>query len=324
MNVFQVIAEGLRRAAGAPRLVLGLWLVNVLAALPAALVMIGILEDSIGASLFHRTLTEGFDSDWYAEYAAETEAVSRGLARTFGPGVIGAAAVYENLEAWWSGRLFTSFPMALVALGVAYGALWALLLGGVLDALGRGTRGLGAFLAAGGRTFGRFVQLTIASAVAYLAIYRLARWLFGWLEEATRDVTSESTVFAWVLVVVALAVALLHLVRMLLDYAKIAVATADVSAVAGLARALRFVASRPGRTVAVYGGLGLAVLAVVAVYAWIAPGAGESTWMGLAAAFALSQLYLIARLYLRLALLAAEMVLFQESSSPEEIPLPVD
>lgn len=308
------IAAGLGRTIRAPRLLLCLWLVNVLAALPAALVMSSILEDSIGPSLFHETLAKGFDGDWYAEFSAENE----GLAQTFGPQVLGAGAVYENLEGWWSGRMFTDFPLALVALGVAYAAVWALLLGGVLDALSRSglgaggrSRGLAGFLAAGARTFGRFLVLAAAAGVVYYLIYLLARKLFGWLEESTREITVERAVLLRVLVVAAVAVALLHLVRMILDYAKIAVFADDVSVPRALGRGLAFVASRPLPAVAVYGGFGVVAVALIAVYAWLAPGAGQATAVTVILALIGSQLYLAARLAVRLSLLAAELHLYR-------------
>lgn len=311
MTAVRSITEGVRRAVRAPKLIAGLWLVSVAAALPAALVMRGILAESIGGSLFHATLAKGFDSDWYAEFAAETKG---GLAATFGPSVIGIGAVYDNLEAWWSGRLFTAFPVGLVALGVAYALLWTFLTGGVLDRLaGRRPGGLAGFLAACGRTFGRYLLLALAAGILYVLIYLLGRRLYAWIEESTRDVTTEWTVLVRVLAAAALVVALMHLVRMVFDYAKIAVYSDGVSAWRGLRRGVGFVASRPGRTAAVYAGLALAALLVVAVYAGVAPGAGASTALTVAAAFLVSQLYLVARLAVRLSLLGAQLHLFRSS-----------
>ncbi|HEX9733946.1 MAG TPA: hypothetical protein VGG06_18385 [Thermoanaerobaculia bacterium] len=313
MTAIRSIAEGVRRVARSPKLIAGLWLVSVAAALPAALVMREVLAESIGGSLFHASLSEGFDDDWYAEFEAEAKT---GLARTFGPGVIGVGAVYDNLEAWWSGRLFTDFPVGLVSLGVAYALLWTFLAGGVLDRLaGHSARpgGLAGFLAACGRTFGSFLLLALASGVAYALIYLLGRRLYGWIEDSARDVTSERTVLLRVLLAAALVVALLHLVRMVFDYARIAVYSDGVSALRGLRRGVAFVAARPGRTAAVYAGLGLVALLLVAVYAGVAPGAGASSALTVVLAFLVSQLYLVARLAVRLSVLGAELHLFRSS-----------
>lgn len=313
-HAFRSVARGLSRSLRSPKLVLGLWLLNLLAALPAALVMADVLEGSIGASLFDETMESGFDTDWWAEFSAENEG---GLAETFSPAVVGAAAVYGNLEAWWSGRLFTDGPIGLLALGVAYGLLWTFLLGGVLDSLSRGAgsdradRGFSGFTAAGGRTFFRFLQLTLAAGVAYFLIFRLSRWLFRQIERSSRDVTVEQTVFLKVVAVAALAVLLLHLVRMTFDFAKVSVFADDVSAPRAFIGALGFLVSRPGPALAVYFGLGAAGLALVALYAWTAPGPGQSSFATVFLAFLFSQLYLLARIGLRVALLSAELHLYR-------------
>ncbi len=320
MTVLNAIIQGFRRTLAAPRLVLGLWLVNALFALPAAYLMSGVLEDGIGPSLFHQTLEKGFDSDWLADFKIDAE----GLAASFSPAVIGAGAVYENLEDWWSGRLFTRFP-SLVALGLGYALLWAFLLGGILDAVARPALArpdaapparratLANFLAACGRTFGRYLQLALAAAVVYYLIYRLARFLFGWLEEATREVTQERTVFAGVLLIAVLVVLLLHLVRMVFDYAKIAAFEGGegVSALGALGQGLLFVAASPLRVVGVYGGVGLVSLALVVAWTQIAPGAHDSSLAALLFGLFLAQLYLATRLALRVSQLAAQLAFFQ-------------
>lgn len=314
-HAFRAVARGLSRSVRSPKLVLGLWLLNLLAALPAALVMADMIEGSIGASLFDEKMAKGFDTDWWAEFSAEHDDA---LAQTFGPAVIGAGAVYGNLEAWWSGRLFSDGPVPLLALGVAFAVVWTFLLGGILDALSRSgagserpARGFSGFAAAAGRTFGRFLQLALAAGVLYFLIYRLARWLFRAIDRSSRDVTVEQTVFFKVVAVTALAVLLLHLVRIVFDFAKIAVFADDVSAPRALLRGLGFVVSRPGTVLAVYLGLGAIGLALVALYAWTAPGAGQSGVVTVALAFLFSQLYLAARLALRLALLSAELHLYR-------------
>lgn len=313
-HVVKSIAFGLGRVAGSPKLVLGLWLVSVLAALPAAMVMGEILEESIGPSLFHQTLANGFDGDWYAEFDLEND----GIAETFGPQILGIGAVYENLEAWWSGRLFEDFPLGLVSLGIAYALLWTLILGGILNSLAGREEQIGRssqrFLAAGARTFSRFLQLALAAGVLYYLIYRLGRGLYSWIESSTEGVTVEKEIFFKVLVAAAFVVTLLHLVRMIFDYAKIAVFVEDLSAPRALWRGLTLVAARPFSTFGIYGGLGLLSLMVMVLYAALAPGAGQSSVLLVVLAFILSQVYLIARLAIRLGLLAAQLNFYRSLS----------
>jgi len=305
----RAIVHGLRRVSRAPALVFGLFVLNLAVAVPAALLVAGALEGSIGPSLFHQTMRDGFDADWYADFFVKRP---RGLAATFRPSILGAGAVYDNLEAFWSGRIFTDFP-PVVYLAAGYALLWLFCLGGVLMAWKNpeGPRYREGFFAACGRSFGRFLQLALVSGVLYFLLYALSRWLFGRLDASIDDVTEERPVFLAVLAIVALTVVLLHLVRMVFDYAKIAVVLDDESAPRALLRALGFVRRNPGRTVGVYTGVGVLAVVLVVLYALVAPGAGQSSFVSVLLAFLLSQVYLVARLALRLALLASEVALYR-------------
>jgi len=308
MSITRSIFRGLGLALTSPAILLGLWLVNVAVALPAAVALRAELEDAVGASLFHRSLEEGFDTDWYAEYHAG----ATGLAKTFTPSVIGAAAIFDNLENWWKGGLFGLWP-GLVALGVAYALVWAFLLGGVLEKLHQPERlfATEAFLSACGRHFASFLGLVAMAALPYYLVYRFARWLFPAIEGAMADVTSERTILWAVLAGAAVIVLLLSLVRLVFDYAKVAVILEKRGAISALGRGVVFVLGHPIKTFGVYAGMGTIWLGVIALYAVLAPGTGQSTLFAVILAFAFSQLYLIARLYVRLALLGAEMTLLE-------------
>ena len=81
------------------------------------------LASQIGASRVHESLRDGFDIEWYGEFADD----ARGLASTFRPTVTGAGAFYDNLEGWVEGSIFRGVPL-LVGVGVAYALVWALFL----------------------------------------------------------------------------------------------------------------------------------------------------------------------------------------------------
>ena len=307
MNIFPSLTRGLGRLRRQFGVLLGLLLLNVAFALPLTMVMSNLIEDSIGSSLFHQTMREGFDSDWYAEFANENE----GLAKTFGPSIIGMGAIYNNLDDWWSGRIFSKDSL-LLWLGLAYLVVWSFLLGGVIesarpDGVLGGIRG---FLEACGRTFGRFFSLALLAGVFYYGIFRFSAWLFVRLEESLRNVTVETTAFRFTLVIAALTIVLLHLVRLVFDYAKIAVATEDHGVFRGLWRGCRFVLSRPFSTAGLYSSLGLLSLGLLGLYSLVAPGAGQSSTLAVLFALGISQLYLLGRITLRVALINAELNFF--------------
>jgi hypothetical protein len=320
-TLVHAFGSGFRRAGRAWRLVLLLWVVNLAVALPLAAVVAQELRGSLDRSRVHQDLLAGFDAGWHGELQAEAGA----LVKTFGPELLGADAFFENLERWWRGDLF-SVPPALVAAGLLYAAVWAFLLGGVLERLVRpgGAAGAGAgtvgpgdragaagFFAACGRHAFRFLRLALLAAVFYWLIYRVARAGFGALEDAARDVTSERTVLLWVLAGAAVVALLLALVRVVFDYAKIAVVADGRRSALGAAWAgARYVASRPFATLGLYGAFALAGAVLLALYALLPPFTGVATWPTVILAFLVAQLALAAKLALRLALLGAEASLF--------------
>jgi len=317
MTLIRSIREGIVRAGAAPALLLFLWAVNLVVALPFAAVLADSIHESAGDRLVSRDLVAGFDPVWYGELEAGAE----GFERTFGPAIVGAGAFLRNLESWWSGSLFDgggAGGWGLVAAGLGYALLWALLLGGVIDRLGRAPdhtpwqlapRSL---FAAGGQYFFRFVRLAVLSGVAYLLIYLGARRLFGAIEEATRDVTVERTVLLWVAAGAALVVLLLTLVRVVFDYAKIAVVLDGRRSALGAAWAgVRFVARHPFKTLGLFWIFTGVALLLLWVYGALAPTAGPGSWAGVTLAFLFGQLALATRLGLRLATLGGEAALYR-------------
>ena len=307
--VVHTLAAGLRRAIAAPKLVALLWLANTMAALPFAIATTNALANDIGASRVEHTLRQGFDTEWLAEYDVRAQ----GVATLFTPLRTGAGAVYDNLDAWLSGDLFRDHP-ALLALGVVYGLLWILLQGGILARLTAPEQRFtfGRFMGAGGRYFGRLTQIAGIAFLVYYALYRLTARVFDKIDLAFRDHGTEGELLARSLIVGTLFVLMLHLVRMLSDYAKIATVVQDTrwSPIA-LWQGIRFVMARPGRTIGVYLGMGLISLAFLALYARLAPGPTDSTPVAVVLGFVISQVFVAGRLLLRVATLDAELSTFR-------------
>jgi hypothetical protein len=314
MSIGKAIAAGLGRAISTKRLILWLWLLNFAVAVPVAWQLGESLRSSIGASLVHEKLRAGFDLGWFGEF----EAAAEGLETSFTPTVLGAGAFYNNLEAWITGELFGGIP-GLVGFGLLYALIWAFMLGGVLERFARedGPFLLSHFFSTGAKFFFRFLRLALISGILYYALYRFGGWLFRFIENATRDVTVERTVLVVTLAGVALVVFLLCLANMAFDYAKIAmVLESRRSAILAALRGLGFVLSNPGKTLGIYYGLGAVGIALLAVYALIAPGATQSTPLPIVLAFLLGQAFLVARLVLRLAFYAAQMAFYDAANRP--------
>jgi len=314
VQVLPSIATGFRRTLGSPGMVLGLWLAGLVVALPAAAVMGVALDRSIGASQAHQGLREGFDMGWYGEFAAD----AKGIETTFRPDLAGVTAMLDNLEALLGGTLFAGFA-GLVGVGVLYGLVWALLLGGVLRrfaAPGR-PRGTARFLQDGAELFPRFVRLTLIAAPLYGGVYLLHHRLYAAVEHATRDVTEEMTVLVPALGVWLLTALLLALVHVVFGYAKIVtVIEGRRSMLLAALRAAGFVLRHPLRTGGLYVALAALGALLLALWAWLGPGTAQAGWIAVVLAFAAGQLYLLLRTALKLVLLGAETELFLRLTAP--------
>ncbi len=311
MSSLKAAFSGFGRVLASPALVLFLWLVNVLVAIPLAVSMAGSIEDSIGASLVHQNLRDGFDMGWYGEFAAR----AKGVEQTLSPSLVGAGAFFDNIEAWLNGRLFEMLPI-LVAGGVVYALLWALFLGGILHRYHdrRGLFRLSEFFSQGGEFFFRFVRLAVLSGFLYYLAYRFGSWIFGRIEEATLDVTVEKTVFGYVVAAALLVALLLTLVNMAFDYAKIATYRENRrSMILAALKGFRLVVGNFGRATLLYYGLGFAGVVLLGVYHVVAPGPGQASVPGVLFAFLVGQAYLVAKLVLRLTFYAGQMALYDSS-----------
>lgn len=321
MNAISALRSGLVRSFGNPRLILTLWLVNLVLALPLAVVLGASIHASVKHSGVSEQLVRGFDTVWHSEY----EEAARGVESTLDPAIVGVGAFLQNLEAWWTGRLFSAPGAAgILAAGMVYALAWAFLLGGVLQRFARPEGFEGGvfsqtFFGNCGRFFLRFVRLAFFSGLLYLAVYLLARAWFRGLQTWTRDVTTEGTVLLWVLVSAAVVVVLLALVRVIFDLAKVMAVLEDRHGMLiTLAAAARCFAGRPVTLLGLYLGLALLWLLALVLYALVAPTAGPATWIGLVLAFVLAQVLLAVKIGLRLSLLAGEMTVYREAVAGAE------
>ena len=301
--------EGLRRMLRAPGLVLAIWLANLTIAAPLAVFLLQSIHVFTAGSDYHQILLEGFDTGWYAEFTTSNGA----LEETFSPSQVGIGAWLANLDRWWDGRVFLEEPI-LLATGAVFVLLWLIMLGGVLEAMREGAPGprLPTVLADGLGFFPRLLRIALVTGVGYYSIFRFARWLFPRVHELTIDFTSERQVLVYNLVAAGLVVLLITLLRLVSDYAKIAVIVERRrSALLAVARGLGFVAARPFRVLGIACFYGVVMVFLFWAHSAVGPGAGDATPGAILLAFGLGQVFLVVKHALRIAFLGAEMAFFE-------------
>jgi hypothetical protein len=196
----------------------------------------------------------------------------------------------------------------------AYLIVWTFLSGGILDryARQRATRAHG-FFAAAGVFFWRFLRLAAIAGVVYWFLFtEVHGWLFDDLyPRLTRDLAVERNAFLWRAALYVIFAALLAAATIVFDYARIRTVVEDRRSIVGaLLASLAFIGRNPARVLGVYVLNTIAFLVVIGVWAGVAPGAsgaGLSVWLGLLG----SQIFVLARLLVKLQGLASQTALFQ-------------
>lgn len=307
MTVSGALRDGIRRVNSAPAVLVGVWMMTLLVSVPLTLEMGAELAAHLDASLEADAAASGVNHDWMQEFRGQAS----GVGTTFSPTVIGFGASLDNLSAFVDQE---RRPVLIVCATVLYLALWILVAGGVIDRYARDRNtSVQGFLWASGVYAVRFLRLGIVAAVAYGLLFRVLHpWLFGTLfRDLTRDLTAERSAFLVRLALYGVFAIALAVCSLVLDYAKVRTVVEDRRSILGaLGGAVRFLRRNGGAAATLYLADAMLFAAVLAVYAAVAPGAGSTGWpMWLG--FAIGQLYVLARLWVKLVFWASETALFQ-------------
>lgn len=306
----------LRIAVTAPGLIVGLYVVTLAVALFFAVLMGAELREALDRSHPAGEVPYEIDADWWLEYRRHAS----GLAATFTPHVIGAAAPLDNLSAVLDA---TPKPWALIfplGLYLMASAWWW---GGALRRMASGRPlGLVAFAGTGWHLLPRLLAVNLAAlsmlAILYATVHPL---MFGPIYEwLSGQSATAHQVWAWRFVLYGVFGALLVTVGVIADYVRIFVATPPAATWTGAWRmATSFLAARKtAAALLAIGGL-MAGALLLSGYAAVDlfGGARVGGWRGVLWA----QAYIIGRVALRVLVAAAHVQLtvlspLQASSAP--------
>ncbi len=301
------LAAGLGRLLRHQRYLAWLYLANFALALIPAFLVSSSIEKSVEQSQMAERLRVGFDDEWHREFRVEAQ----GFPATFTPAVTGLGAVLDGIDAFVSGKIWNQYA-PIVGLGLLLLLLWTFATGGILQSFQSPQISRGDFWAACGRYFGPLVRLLLLAALFYLVAYKLMLpWVDHAIQTVNRQTIDERIAFAWVLAKYLLVLGYVFLVNLVFDYAKvICVAENRRSALGAAAAALAFVRRRPLATIGLYAVLGVMGIALILLYALVAPGALQDSYLEVLLAFVLGQAFILGRIGLRLYSLSAQSQLY--------------
>jgi hypothetical protein len=291
MTITSCYKKGVTEATARPNLMAVLWLFNVSFASILYVIFSRAFNASVGPSLVLKDLLKTGDMNIIFET----------LTQTAGP----------------FASAFRAAPIVILLYFLAN----VFLQGGILNVLiaprGRG-KFAESFFGGGGRFYGRFLRLLVYSAVVWvpaIILFFAVNAALGVLGDPSRE--KQMVLFA--ILRIALGLFLLHLVKMVLDYARIMIAVPDSRTVfRALMDAVRFVVRRLGRTLGLYYLLGLTGLAISLAYLGVKSLIGTTTAAGILAVFLITQVYIAGRGWLRSAYQAGQLEMFTISGPTGE------
>ncbi len=306
-DAFAALRDGARRVNRAPAISFGVWMLTIVATLPPAAIVGGAIARDLGHSLAADAAAEGVNYEWMQEFSGRAS----GLAATLQPTVVGFGAVLDSLSALADN---TPRPAAVVAIAAVYAAAWLFLAGGIIDRYARDrSTGVFGFFGACGVFFFRFIRLALVQGIVYGVLFAFMHpWLFGRIyPRMLAGVNDERTAFFARVVLYVVFGVLVAAANLVFDYAKVRAVVEDRHSMLGaIVNAVGFLRRNSSSAVALYALDVVAFVAVVFAYGLVAPGIGRGVLVW--GAIAIAQLFVGARLWVKLLFWASETSLFQQ------------
>jgi hypothetical protein len=309
MKVFINCVKGFNIIKKNVRLVVLLFIVNLLFSLILAVPMYTALQESMGQSEVGERMARGFDFLWWEEFRD----LSRGLESTFSPSVLGKGAVLDNfvnLINWGE----ASLPPVILFFVFFYIIVHTFLSGGVLTVLKSDPPqfSLRFFFAGAGKHFIRFVLLLLLSSIFFLAVFGLQGFFFQIVDSVSETARSEIPPFYLALVFSALTYVLFLFFQMVFDYARITTVIEDRRNILLSTRdAFGFVFKHLGSTLGLFYLLLLANLGTTVIYILIKEILPQSSAFTVSAAFVVQQLFICAIIWIRCWLYSSQLELYR-------------
>lgn len=310
------LAAGFRSLGRNPGLVLLVLATNLALALLLAVPLAGQLERDLAHTGSSRAMMDGFDYDWWTRFH-ETAA---GAASSFAPDILGGAGfALRNTDLLLSGAfpggLFSAGAgedAAILGAGALYWLLQAFLTGGLLGVFRAPAGGwtLLSLVHGSGFYFGRILRVSLLALAAAGVLFAAYRPIARWTDELAREAVSERTALALAFGRGAVLLLLLVLVHMVSSHAKVLVVREErLSAVLAFGSSAAFCGRRLLPALGQYAVVFLLAALGLAAFTLVDSRLAVTGYRTQLPALLLFELFVAARIALRLGLLASQLEL---------------
>jgi hypothetical protein len=285
MKILRSFMTALQRASSEPKMVLVLYLLNVLFAIPLAMAWRSVLDLGLGRSMDSSHLMQGLDFQVLQDFM--------NLHRD------GLSVILAQMS--WA-----VFAFMLVNTFLAGGILSALQAPGVKFSASN-------FFGGCARYFGRFLRLFIVFVILLVIVGLLMMVICAFVVQALGQNAASEITYLWVMIAaVVLFLLPMMLIVMIADYAKVSVVLSDErSMLKSAGRSAQFVFRHLFGTC----GLGLLMLlipiALVAVYLVLDLSIGMATNVTIVLMFIIQQIFMISRSWTKVFFFSGELEFYQ-------------
>ncbi len=296
MKILNCYSQGIKKATSEAKLVWLLWLINVFFASFIYFTFFDYLNNVLSRSTAAGHFLKAFDINTFVELLTH------------------------------NGKGFNTIVSFALLLLIAYIFVTVFCNGGILFTLfhprktEKKRRLAPLFFEGGGKFFGRFLRLLIYSLILWLGVIVVILILHLILNPFTEGSTHEALLFYLILVQVVVALFLIFLVKMIIDYARIKIVHEDTGKVLrSLFKATGFVFQKLRSTLAVYWLFMLTAAVIFAVDFLVPKVVKTHSLLPIFIAFIIGQIFILSRGWIKVGLQAAQMNFFQSAAPPPRL-----
>ena len=286
MAILEAIRAGLRKVNNNLHFIGLLWALNIAFAMILSMTLFRLLNADLGGSLVGDSLMQGFDYRWYQEFFFKYQ---------------------TTLE------MFTN---TLIIVGSIYILIQTFLLGGLLSVLYSSERKtlFIDFFYGGVRYFYRFFKILLLAMLFYVGLFFVNRWGTAATENLLGASESEALRISVIAVRYILLALIFFFLNIIFDYTKISIVVREEGKVfKEWWRAVKFTVSHAGTTVGLFVLLFILGVGIFGLYYFF-----ENIFQPISSygmiflVFVLHQIYIGARIWLRMMFYASQLALWKE------------